>query len=420
MTTSTTTDAAPNAKAPNTITVTGFFADEQFDFLTRSVIGYAAKGVMDVGEVFATIANITDGDADSWYAAWRKTADKFHERATAALVSGHTATANSYFLAAAEAYSQTNAVADRQHDQSLFSPAFDLQIQCWEAFIDSTEGRAQRIAVPYSPVSLPGYLFRPDNSDTPRPTLVMTNGSEGSLSGLWAWGVATANARGWNAFVYDGPGQQTMLFHHNVPFRPDWEAVLTPVVDSLIGRPDVDASALVAYGCSQAGYWLPRALAFEHRFVAAAADPGVMDVSTKWLENIPAELIALLQAGNKEVFNGAIAEVAGKDPMLAQEMAARGRPFAQPTAYDTFKTAMGYNLRDIVGQIVTPTLITNPDDESFWPGQSQQLHDNLTGEREIAHFLREDGANFHCEPMGRIETECRIFDFLQDHLDKRN
>jgi hypothetical protein len=211
-----------------------------------------------------------------------------------------------------------------------------------------------------------------------------------------------------------------MLFHHNVAFRPDWEAVLTPVVDSLIGRPDVDAAALVAYGCSQAGYWLPRALAFEHRFIAAAVDPGVMDVSTKWLENIPSELIALLQAGNKDVFNGAIAEVAAKDPMLAQEMAARGRPFAQPTAYDTFKTAMGYNLRDVVGQIVTPTLITNPDDESFWPGQSQQLHDNLTGEREIAHFLREDGANFHCEPMGRIETECRIFDFLQDHLDKRS
>jgi hypothetical protein len=420
MTTSTTTGPDSAEKAPNTVSVTGFFADEQFDFLTRSAIGYAAKGVMDVGEVLATIARITDGDAGSWYAAWRQTADKLHTRATAALVSGHAATANAFFLAAAEAYSQTNAVADRQHDQTLYGPAFDLQIQCWEAFIDSADGRAQRIAVPYQPVPLPGYLFRPDNSDTPRPTLVMTNGSEGSLSGLWAWGVTTALARGWNAFIYDGPGQQTMLFHHNVPFRPDWEAVITPVVDSLIGRPDVDASALLAYGCSQAGYWVPRALAFEHRFVAAAVDPGVMDVSTKWLTYIPAELIAMLQAGSKDAFNAAIAEAAAKDPMLAQAMAARGRPFAQPTAYDTFRAAMGYNLREVVTEIHTPVLITNPDDETFWPGQSQSLYDNLTGEREITHFLREDGANFHCEPMGRAETECRIFDFLQDHLDQKN
>jgi hypothetical protein len=405
------------ATPPNAISVAGFFADEQFDFLTRCAIGYAAQGVMDVGQVFATIARITNGDADSWYAAWRETAANLHAKATAALVSGHTATANRLFLAAAEAYSQTNAVADRQQDQTLSGPTFDLQIQCWEAFIDSTEGRAERIAVPYDPVPMPGYLFRPDTSNAPRPTLVMTNGSEGSLSGLWAWGVTTALARGWNAFIYDGPGQQAMLFHHDVPFRPDWEAVLTPVVDSLIDRPDVDASALLAYGCSQAGYWVPRALAFEHRFVAAAVDPGVMDVSTTWLENIPAELIAMLQAGNKEVFNAALAEAA-KDPMLAQTMAARGRPFAKPTAYDTFKAVTDYNLRRVADQIQTPMLITNPEDESFWPGQSQDLYNQLTGEREITHFLRQDGSNFHCEPMGRAEAECRIFDFLQDHLAK--
>jgi len=106
--------------------------------------------------------------------------------------------------------------------------------------------------------------------------------------------------------------------------------------------------------------------------------------------------------------------------MLAQAMAARGRPFAQPTPYDTFKAATGYNLRDVVAEIQTPVLITNPDDETFWPGQSQNLYDHLTGEREITSFLREDGANFHCEPMGRAETECRIFDFLQDQLDQRN
>jgi hypothetical protein len=184
--------------------------------------------------------------------------------------------------------------------------------------------------------------------------------------------------------------------------------------------PNVDSAALLAYGCSQAGYWVPRALAFEHRFVAAVIDPGVMDVSTKWLENIPAELIAMLQAGSKDAFNAAIAEAAAKDPMLAQAMAARGRPFAQPTAYDTFKAATEYNLRDVVTEIQTPMPITNPDDETFWPGQSQNLYDNLTGEREITHFLREDGANFHCEPMGRADTECRIFDFLQDQLDQRS
>src|ERR1700690_3446512 len=102
MTTTTATGPDPAVKAPNAISVTGFFADEQFDFLTRSAIGYPPQGVMDLGGGFAAIARITDGDADSWYAAWRQTADKLHARATAALVSGHVATANAFFLAAAE------------------------------------------------------------------------------------------------------------------------------------------------------------------------------------------------------------------------------------------------------------------------------------------------------------------------------
>jgi hypothetical protein len=94
--------------------------------------------------------------------------------------------------------------------------------------------------VAYEQTSLPGFLFRPDASGLRRPTLVMTNGSEGSKSGLWAWGVASTLARGWNAFIYDGPGQQTMLFDKGHAFRPDWEAVLTPVVDSLVKRSDVN------------------------------------------------------------------------------------------------------------------------------------------------------------------------------------
>ncbi len=42
-----------------------------------------------------------------------------------------------------------------------------------------------------------------------------------------------------------------MLFERQVPFRHDWEAVLTPVVDALSQRDDVDEGALLAYGVSQ-------------------------------------------------------------------------------------------------------------------------------------------------------------------------
>ncbi|MGD0302385.1 MAG: dipeptidyl aminopeptidase [Bryobacteraceae bacterium] len=401
--------------APNTIGISGFFTDAGFDFVTRSMIGYAAQGVMDVGQVFATIARITDGNADSWYTAWRATAEKLHGQAKASLAAGHTATAHRRFLAASEGYAQAVAFSDGQSDQATFAPTFALQTECWEFFIDSAAGRIERVAVPYEKDVLPGFLFRPDSSGAKRPTVVMTNGSEGSKSGLWAWGVAATLARGWNAFIYDGPGQQNMLFDKGHPFRPDWEAVLTPVVDALTARGDVDGLALFAYGCSQAGYWVARALAFEHRFVAAVVDPGVMDVAASWLANIPPTLVAVLKAGKKDEFNAAMA-MAARNPKMAEVIAARGRPFAKPSVYDTFKAAMEYNLREVIGQIKTPLLITDPDEEAFWPGQSKEVYAQLTGEREILHYSREDGANWHCEPMGRLEVELQMLDFFQDRL----
>jgi len=88
------------------------------------------------------------------------------------------------------------------------------------------------------------------------------------MAGLWATAIKATLDRGWNAFVFDGPGQQSMLFERGIPFRYDWEAVLTPVIDELITRPDVDPDGLLGYGISQGGYWLPRALAFEQAVVA--------------------------------------------------------------------------------------------------------------------------------------------------------
>ncbi len=105
---------------------------------------------------------------------------------------------------------------------------------------------------------------------------------------------------------FDGPGQQSMLFERDIPFRHDWEAVLTPVVDVLVDRDDVDTDALLAYAISQGGYGcrgLSRSsTASSRRWPTAAwsTSPG------PGTSNIPPELLALLRAGDRDRFNAAI------------------------------------------------------------------------------------------------------------------
>jgi dienelactone hydrolase len=395
----------------------GFFADADFDFEARIALGAVASGVGDAGLVLAALDRITDGDPQSWFDAWTAVAADLAARGDEALGRGHLATASWAFVAAAEYYSKAQVFVDGMADQSVLLPSFRKHRACWEKVIDASAGRFVRMQVPYEDTTLPGYLLRPDASGAARPTLVMTNGSDESLAGLLANGAAEALARGWNAFVFDGPGQQSMLFERGVPFRYDWEAVLTPVIDALVARPDVDSSALTGYGVSQGGYWITRAVAFERRLAAAVADPGVVDVSAGWTARLPKPLLDLLNSGQKDAFNAAAARAqAGASPAAARTLAFRGRPYGMTDPFDLFTEVRKYQVRDVAARITTPLLVLDPGDEQFFPGQPRQLYDLLPGAKEIIGFSQAQGANFHCQPTGRQLTHTQMLDWLAGHL----
>jgi hypothetical protein len=398
----------------------GFFKNADFDFEARIALGAVASGVGDTGLILAILDRVTDGDPQSWFDAWSAVAADLAARGDKALASGHLATASWALVAASEYYAKALAFVDGLADQSVLLPTFRQGRACWEKVIDASAGRFVRLPVPYEDTTLPGYLLRPDASGAARPTLVMTNGSDESLPGLLGNGAVEALDRGWNAFVFDGPGQQSMLFERGVPFRYDWEAVLTPVIDALVTRPDVDPSALTGYGVSQGGYWITRAVAFERRMVAAVADPGVVDVSVSWTAHLPPALLDLLDSGQKDAFNSAMAKAqASASPEAARTFAFRSKPYGKTDPFDLFTEVRKYQVRDVAAQITTPLLILNPDNEQFFPGQPQQLYDLLPGEKDIIEFTQAQGANFHCQPTGRQLTHTQMLDWLADHLPDR-
>ena len=158
---------------------------------------------------------------------------------------------------------------------------------------------------------------------------------------------------------------------------------------------------------------MPRALAFEHRLAAAVIDPGVDDVSASWLGHLPDFMVKLLVDGDKKGFNEMMQlGTASDDPLAAQLMAWRGKPYGIADPYELFKAVMEYKLGDLTSQITTPILVTDPEGEQFWPGQSQRLYAALPGPKALAPFTRAEGADRHCEPMARSLLEQRAFDWL--------
>jgi hypothetical protein len=238
-----------------------FFDHEQFNFEFQCALGGVHYGAGDIGEMLSTADRVVDGDADSWCREWSATGERVATIAAKSAESGHEVSARAAYLRAATYYAMALSSVDGTNDPArLLKSTFAEHRRCFDAYTELLDPPAERVEIPYQGTTMPGYLFRPANSDVPRRTLIMNNGSDGPITSIWPPVSTGGVARGYNVLAFDGPGQQSMLFERNVPFRHDWEQVITPVVDFLLARPDVDPAGIVLYGISQAGYWRLRSI----------------------------------------------------------------------------------------------------------------------------------------------------------------
>jgi hypothetical protein len=104
-------------------------------------------------------------------------------------------------------------------------------------------------------------------------------------------------------------------------------------------------------------------------------------------------------------------------PVAKATLDFRAKPygFNGGSRFDLFQAVASYRLGDEVQNITTPLLITDPDDEQFFPAQSQQLYDLVPG-AELVRFTAHEGANGHCEPLARSLRDTRVFDWLEGYL----
>ena len=394
-----------------------FFKNEEFNFLTTIALGAAARQAADVGEVLSTIERIHNGDARSWVSEWRATAERVRRQAEASAAGGHRVSAADAYLRASLYFSLAGASADGAGGEPLFVELWEEHRRCWDSFCRLGPYPCEQFEIPYEGTTLPGFFFRRGAPGERRRTLVFNNGSDGPMPAAWVQGLADALARGWNACTFDGPGQNAALVRQGLAFRPDWEHVLTPVVERLLERDDVDPGSLALLGVSQAGYWVPRAVAFEPRIAAAVADPGVVDVSTVMWDKLPHRSAKLLEAGEQEKFDRQMATAERFSKSMAAMLAARMRPYGTSSVYEMFTAARRFALSDeVIARIRCPILVTDPEGEQFWPGQSAELYEKLTGEKELVAFTEHEGADLHCEPAATALRAARIFDWLDERV----
>ena len=393
------------------------FADPDFGFTAQLALGSAYYRETDPGKLLAIVSKIKPGDYESAFTAYHDAGVEARALAEQALARRHTVSAREAYLWAAGHFNAALRVGDGTTHPERMLPCWKDYHACWTAAASLLDPPAERLEIPYGGAALSAWLLRADASGRRRPLVILNNGADGVESRMLVLGGAGALSRGFNCLIFNGPGQSDSLWERKLYFRHDWEKVITPVVDAMLRHPEVDPRRIALIGVSMGGYWVPRALAFEHRIAAGVADPGVWDVSEPWFRNFPPFLRDMLKdESRKSEFDTMVSAGAPKDPRSLATARLRMRPFGTDSYFDILRAVRNYTLVGVAQRITCPMLVTDPENENYFPGHSKKLYDALTCPKKLVTFTREQGAAEHCEVGAPGYRDYCIYNWLEEAM----
>ena len=391
-------------------------------FATRTLF-MATYGGADFGECTTTMQRIgDDGDAAAWHREWTATADRLLAAARGSEEAGHAVSARDAYLRAATYY--------RTSYQPLFGApvdprlvdAFGRESAALESMVRTSGPDVELVEIPFEGSSLPGLFARVPGTDGAKGTILHTNGYDSDLTEMFAAHVPAAIARGYDILLFDGPGQGRNLICDGIPLRPDWETVVTPVLDWLLERPGIDPERVVLAGWSFGGFLAPRAAGSEHRLAALIADPGQWDqldairarlpIPDEQKANFPDGVDPHALDPMQQYLEGPDA-----DPSLRWSLLQRGLWVnGKETLFDLLSDLARYRVSDVADRIGCPTLLTQSEADPISAG-APKLLDALTVERKVLlQFTAAEGAGGHCEATARRLFHQRVYDWLDETL----
>ncbi|XP_014554306.1 hypothetical protein COCVIDRAFT_105327 [Bipolaris victoriae FI3] len=260
------------------------FKSEFFNFEALRLLSFTAHEGGEIAEFFEAVAKIKDNDTESWYAAWTEAGRKAETLAADSELSGQRDIARRAFFRASN-YQRAAQFMLNGHDKQDTRILKDSERSIsnfWRAanLLDSS---IRKLEIPYQgKIRLPAYLHLPHPSKRlpgKIPLLVNTVGADATQEEIFFIFPMAALELGYAVLTFEGPGQGIVLRKHNIPFRPDWEEVVSKVLEFafeyIAKHPDLDldTTRVALAGSSMGGYLALRGAADERVKACIAVDP---------------------------------------------------------------------------------------------------------------------------------------------------
>lgn len=394
--------------------------DEMLDAQTLRAIGHIYEGGGDYGECHSTASRIRAHDVKSWYNAWHDTAVRVEEVAKAALKKKHTISAYEMYLRASMYHRASGQFLIGMPEDTRLLPAYKDAERCFQEAIKlATNWTGEVVQIPYKDgISLSGYLLIPPGERKPRSTVVVNGGYDSVKEECYFFSGAAALRRGYNVLLFDGPGQGLPLLEQNLMCMPEWEGVLTPVVDYLYNRQDVvDTTKIAVVGISLGGYLAPRAATKEKRISALILDPPQINIGRRARQRLPlpATWRSSFPEGAPRLVTSLLSTVLERRASDGSSgwTLRRGKHVHGLSDYVSIFAELDKFVLD-PAEVTCPTFVAYAEKDDL-AVEAQDFYDKVgTKTKKFVRFLEAEGSGEHCECGNRAGLNQQAFDWLDE------
>ncbi len=219
--------------------------------------------VDDLQTLIDTVATIRSTEDEDWVPAWSTVAERFENKANAALARGDKAYARKNFLEAKTFYSLARFPAPFHSGSPICPPgmsaikahAYQKYLDCFHKATALRDEPQEVLKVRRDGKEAVGYLRLPKGASAKNkvPAVLVMCGADMYKEDREKYADG-ATKEGMAALVVDAPGTGQTSFDNTPESIVAWQAAL----DALQARPEIDGDRLGAFGVSRGGLWVMR------------------------------------------------------------------------------------------------------------------------------------------------------------------
>ena len=355
---------------------------------TLRLVAEAQQGGGDVFDIARCAKRIDLGDKEGWEREWLKLAAQTEANGEAALDAGNERTAMQNFFHANQYYRMADVFLTGSDPKRARCFAKSQQNFRCAAALHSP--KIEVIEVRSGGETYDGYFCHPRDPAPGRwPVVFLIGGADAFAEEIYFSGRQGVE-RGWALLLVDTPGRGSSMYLKNIPTRPDYEVPARACFDWLEKRPEIDVERMALMGISLAGYYAPRAAAFESRLKALVCWSGCYSVLTdvyEFCEGLRPTLQRLL--GNVD------------DATAREQLAA-------------------FSMEGLAGDITCPTLISHGGDDRLMSVEgAKKLFEEITARDKtlkIYDGTDGNGGAMHCSHDRWVTNVPFMLDWLEKRL----